>query len=46
MVAQSDFQNDGDSLRRIVANPQACPTILEITFNDQHMRMNGRFPLD
>jgi hypothetical protein len=32
--AKSNFQNGGDSLPGIEANPQVCPTILEITFGN------------
>jgi len=33
--AESNFRNDGDSLRGIAANPQVYPTISEITFGIQ-----------
>jgi len=34
LFAKSNFRNAGDSLRGIVANPQVCPTISEITFGN------------
>jgi hypothetical protein len=32
LVAKSNFQKGGESLRRFRANPQVCSTFLEITF--------------